>query len=197
MSTSGGGPPPRPTRRALLGAALVAPALAACSSERSPEPAPVADPDEGLRAAAVARERTLLKAYDEALAAHPALQSRLSSVRREHEEHLRALGAAAPSASASASASAGASVSASAPASPSAPPSRAASTSPAAPASRAASASPSAPTATQKQALAKLVGIEATAARGHSRDALVASRRLAPVLASLAASEATHGLVLR
>lgn len=85
-------PHPRPTRRTVLGAALVAP-LAACTSsgDEEPSPPPPVDPDVVLRDAAVLRERELLATYDAALAASPRLAARLRPLRAEHAEHLAVL----------------------------------------------------------------------------------------------------------
>ena len=58
------------SRRALLGLAAAVP-LAGCTSDDGPPLAP--DPDDLLRAAAVARERALLQQYDAALLALPNL----------------------------------------------------------------------------------------------------------------------------
>ncbi len=141
-----------PSRRRLLQAALLAPMAAGCTSS-PPRPARV-DPDVALRAAAIARERTLLDQY--AALATPVG----ATIRGEHEEHLRALGA--PSKAPSAAASAGASTR---------------------------------PVATMvlRQQLASL---ERSTAAAHAADALAASPSLAVVLASLAASEASHQVPL-
>lgn len=85
----------RPTRRAVLSAGAVG-LVAACTPAHRPPGAvrPARpDPDVALTAAAVDRELALLTAYDAALAATPALASRLAPLRAEHAEHLRALGA--------------------------------------------------------------------------------------------------------
>ena len=69
-------------------------ALTACtSSDGPPSPPAPPDPDLALRAAAVARERDLIQAYDAALLAVPALADRLPALRAEHLAHLTALGA--------------------------------------------------------------------------------------------------------
>lgn len=141
----------RPTRRAVLTGSAAAAALTACtrtSRRRAAAPAAV-DPDVELRAAAVAREQSLLDAYD-AAATNPGLQARLAPLRAEHAAHLQALGALPV---------------------PGIPP-------------------PSTPT------LSQLIALERRAAAAHTAAAVPASRRLAPVLASLAASETTHVGVL-
>lgn len=82
----------RPTRRAVLASGLLLPVAACTSSEPAPvRPVPV-DPDVALRAAAVARERGLLAAYDAALQQDPARAERLVPLRAEHAAHLAALG---------------------------------------------------------------------------------------------------------
>jgi len=157
-------------RSLLLGAALLP--LAACTADPSPAPPPPPpppDPDDALRSAGVEREQALLAQYDAVLAAHPALAARLSAVREEHAEHLRALLGRDETV----------------PAGPSDGPSPAASP----------SSAPVAP-ADPAAALAGLVGAEAATGAAHAGAALEAGGQLAGVLASLAASEATHRLVL-
>ena len=164
---------PGPTRRAVLAGAplllLTAVSTAACTSpEPAPRPEPV-DPDDALRSAAAERERALLREYDAVLAARPALAPRLTAVRAHHAEHLEALLGPSPS--------------------PSAGP---------APASAVASAVPSSPPAPadDASALARLVAAERAAGDAHAADCLAASRSLAPVLASLSASELSHPVAL-
>jgi hypothetical protein len=142
-------------RQALLSAGGLL--LSACTSRSGPRPAPVVDPDVALKAAAVARERALLAAYDTALATVPALAARLAPLRAEHLAHLTALGATLPSPT---------------------------------PTPTPAGSGP-APVVLQQ-----LKALERSSAQAHGNDALSASRELAPVLASLAASEASHGVVL-
>jgi hypothetical protein len=147
-----------PSRRRVLQAALLAPALApvasACTSRPS-QPEPV-DPDVALRQAAVARERTLVDLYAAAEGSSPARAAQLALVRAEHEQHLAALGAP--------------------------------------------SSGPSASSGTARTLAAPLprtlTAAERAAAQAHAADALLASRPLAAVLASLAASEASHPVVL-
>ena len=90
----------RITRRALLGAAGLLP-LAACTSEPGPPPPP--DPDDLLRAAAVERERSLLREYDAVLLVLPDLAPRLLPLRGHHAEHLLELTGAAATPTATAS----------------------------------------------------------------------------------------------
>lgn len=168
----------RPSRRQVLGAvpaAVLAAALASCTQDTPPaEPVPV-DPDVALRDAAVARERALLRAYDDVLAGRPELGSRLLPLRDQHAAHLSAL--------LGASASAGPSDGPSAAASGAAPP--------------AAAAPPSVPPAPPAAALAALAAQERSAGDAHAAASLAASRTLAGLLSSLSASELSHPLVLR
>ena len=163
-----------PTRRAVLLAVPAAVALAALSSCSSghdaPAPPPAAEPDVALRAAAVARERVLIRAYDAALLAVPSLTDRLLVLRAEHHTHLTALGAA--------------------PGSPAA--------SPAAPGPALLLPSPL-PLPAPGVATARLAGLrsaERVAGSGHTADLRTASAGLAVVLATLAASEAAHEVAL-
>ncbi|MGZ6825430.1 MAG: hypothetical protein ACXVGH_01450 [Mycobacteriales bacterium] len=164
------------TRRAALlsgGLSLGAGLLTACTSRSRPRatPRPV-DPDTALRDAAVSRELALLATYDDLLATSPALAPRLGALRAEHEEHLHALGQALPSST------------------PSSTPSTAPSTTPSTTPSATPSASP------LPGGLVRLRALERSTAEAHAAAALTASRRLAPALASLAASEASHAAVL-
>jgi len=159
----------RPTRRALLGTGGLL-LLSACTERAAPAPAPI-DPDVALREAAVARERSLLQAYDAVLLVLPALGERLLPVRAEHVAHLTALTGPAPTAMPSASAGP----------------------------SAAAGSGPAAVPVPQTAALA-LTGLaqaERATATGHAGDVAAASRSLAALLASLSASEASHTVVLR
>jgi hypothetical protein len=167
---------PGPTRRTLLvaGPALVlaaGPALvlvAACTADQpAPPPAPPVDPDDALRSAAAERERALLQEYDAVLAARPGLAPRLVPVRGHHAEHLDALLDRPP------------------PASPSPSTSPTGAVPPAVP-----------PPVDDAAALARLVAAERAAGDAHARDCLTASRALAPVLASLSASEHSHPVAL-
>jgi hypothetical protein len=132
------------TRRHLLTTTGLA-GVAACTTRKAAFPPKSVDPDVALRAAAVAREQALLAAYDAALAARPALATKLTPLRADHVTHLAAL--TAPNA-----------------------------TSTAAPA----------------PATSPLAHLERTTAAAHAAAALLASRELAPVLASLAACESSH-----
>jgi hypothetical protein len=132
------------TRRHLLASTGLAGA-AACTTSKTPPPPKAVDPDIALRAAAVAREQSLLAAYDVALAARPALATKLTPLRADHVTHLAAL--QAPNATATTA------------------------------------------TATAGPPLAQL---EKAAGAAHAAAALLASRELAPVLASLAACESSH-----
>lgn len=75
------------SRRALLAGGLVL--LAGCTRESGPPPPP--HPDDLVRAAAVERERALLREYDAVLLVLPALAPRLTQLRAQHAEHVLAL----------------------------------------------------------------------------------------------------------
>jgi hypothetical protein len=165
----------RPSRRAVLRAGLALPLLVACTGDQpDPGPPPPPDPDLALHDAAVTRERVLLDAYDAALLAAPSLALRLAPLRAEHAEHLLALDDADPAPAPSGSPSPSRSPSASASAAPPPPP----------------------PPADPATVLAGLVALEAETATGHGAGAVDASRELAVVLATLAASEASHRVAL-
>lgn len=142
-------------------------ALSACTSPADKTPEPV-DPDVALLAAAVAREQALLLAYDDALLAHPSLAGLLAPLREEHQQHLDRLQ----------------------PPSPSATPTTPTPTTPTPDASATPDLTRPAPDR------AALAGLERAASTAHGAAAVTASRRLAPVLASLSASEASHLVVL-
>jgi hypothetical protein len=146
-----------PSRRQVLQASALL-AAAACTS-RSPKPT-VVDPDVALRAAAVARERALLAAYD--AAPRGARLGALAAVRADHEAHLAALAAPVPG-----------------PSTPVPSPTTTA-----------------APPAATPVTIGELAAHERATAAAHATDALRASRPLAAVLASLAASEASHAVAL-
>lgn len=154
------------TRRALLVAGATLP-LVACTDSPPPRPAPTAvDPDVALRAAALARETALLQAYDEAVAAVPALATLLAPLRADHDAHIVAL--ALPGAA------------------PTPTPSATAVPVPAA------AALPTEPAKRKAAALARLVAAERAASKAHATGALAASPGLAALLGQLAASEASH-----
>lgn len=97
----------RPTRRAVL-AAPFALAAAACTGKGNSRQEP--NPDAGVVRQAQDRERSLIVAYDAALAVTPA-DPVIRQVRSDHLAHLRALGgrpATAPLSPAPSSGSAGA-----------------------------------------------------------------------------------------
>lgn len=158
-----------PSRRSVLaglGGAAVALALTGCTSEPAAPPPP--DPDDLLREAAVAREQSLLRAYDDVLLAQPTLTGRLLPLREQHVEHLAALTPPAPPTSAP---------TASAPAGPAVP------------------AVPPPPTTVGT--LDTLAAAERAAGVSHARDALAAvDRPLAALLATLSASEQSHPVAL-
>jgi hypothetical protein len=167
-------------RNALTSAGLAL--IAACTPGKPPTPAPIVDPDDALKASAVAREQALLSAYDNALTVLPTLAARLAPLRADHAEHLAALGVPpSPGASAASPGPSVASPSSAASSLPSSPPTGAAST----PAGQ-----------TPQAVLQRLAELERTAATGHATGALTASRRLAAILASLAACESSHLVAL-
>lgn len=161
-----------PTRRAVLaGGARLAAALLAGEALAACRQLPVIgrgapDRDVVLADEAADRERVLLAAYDAAMTAVPALVPRLSPLRAEHAEHLAAL---VPGVAPAATPS---------PA-PTGPPLRV----PAVPADAAG-------------ALAVLRALETDTADRHGGAAVRSGRGLAVVLASAAASEASHVQVL-
>ncbi len=161
------------TRRDLLAAGALG-ALTACTSTIPPEPIPV-DPDLALVAAAVTREQALLTAYDAALADHPGLTSLLAPLRAQHLQHLQRLQPPASPTGAASSLSTASPLSSS--------PTRTAVPTPL-PLDR--------PVA-RRRALATL---ERSTSIAHGGAALTASRQIAPLLASLSASEASHVVVL-
>jgi hypothetical protein len=118
-----------------------------------------------LADAAAVRERSLLAAYDAAVALVPALAERLGPLRAEHAAHLAAL--AVPELP---------------------PPSSGPSASP--------SPAPQALPADPAGLLAALAGLERAAASAHADACVRAGRGLAVVLASAAASEASHPVAL-
>jgi hypothetical protein len=139
---------------------------AACTTERSPRPS-APSRDELLRAEAVQREQALVTAYADALGERPELTSLLAPLLGDHSAHLAALGGTVATASPLPS-----------------------------------SSSPPAPPRSRAVVLRSLAAQERAAAAAHAAAAELAeadvpcSRRLAPLLASLAASEASHLVVL-
>ena len=154
-------------RQVLVGGAL----LASGGCTRASAPLPV-DPDDALRAEAADRERALLSAYDALLLARPELAGRLLGLRAEHATHLEQLiGPSAPTSFAATSASP-------MPATPTGP-------------------GPIDPGLIDpERALAELADVERLASSAHAGASVRASRALAGLLASLAASEHTHPAVL-
>ncbi|KAA6219941.1 hypothetical protein [Streptomyces filamentosus] len=175
-------------RRALLtaGASAAAAALTGCTSDgagpRRPSPAEeaaareaerVARAEAALRRRAADASRTLLERYDAALAAHPALRTRVAPLRAAAAAHVRALSEGdrpAPSPSAASGTAA-----------------PAASTAPAAP--RPAPADPAA-------ALRELAAAARTASGAHTAELLAAPPEYARLLASVAAAGAAHAYLL-
>ncbi|MFF9848326.1 hypothetical protein [Streptomyces litmocidini] len=190
-------------RRALLvaGAAAGVTALAGCTSSpggqaRRPSAAEreaerVARAEAALRLRSVTAARGLLERYDATLAAHPALASRLTPLRRAVAAHAKALGEGGTTVEpATATTSAGASPAASA--SPSVHPSASVSASgkPAAP------AAPVRVAADPRAALQELAAAERGASDGHTAALLAAPPEYARLLASVAAACAAHAYLL-
>lgn len=163
----------QPSRRQVLLAAGVATA-AACTTDKPLRPLPPTL-DETLRAAAAAREQSLVDAYVAALREHPGLTSTLAPVLGDHAAHLAALRPDTPSATATATPV----------------------TTPLT------TRTPRAPARSAAATLAGLAALEHEAATEHSTAAeraetdISCGRVLAPLLASLAACEASHAVVLR
>ena len=156
----------QPSRRQVLLAAGVA-TVAACTTDKPLRPLPPT-PDEAARAHAAIREQTLVDAYAGALHEHPDLSPRLAPLLGDHAAHLAALLPDAPASTPSPT------------------------TSP----------SSTGPRRSQQQVLAALATLEREAAAAHGAAAERAEsttschRDLAPLLASLAACEASHAAVL-
>jgi hypothetical protein len=133
------------------------------------------DPDVVALRAAVADEDALLTAYDATLAVHGALVARLQPLRDEHAEHRRVLldrlGDDAPGVAAGSTPDGQPGPAGGAPAPPPVP------------------GDPAAAAGALRQR-------EDEAARARRRSALRVSGSLAPLLGSVAASEATHPIVL-
>lgn len=139
---------------------------AACTADRPPSPRPV-DPDVALVAAAQRREQALLAAYDAALLRAPGLGDLVGSLRDDHAAHLAALRSPAGSPSPAVL-----------PPRPSGQPARPAGAS---------------VLAGERAALAAL---ERSTAAEHARAVATASPDLAQLLASLAACESSHVVLL-
>ena len=174
-----------PTRRDVLRLAVLLPAgplLVACRTADvppvPPAPDPAPDPDVALLQAALDRELSLMQRYDDALAAtsgpaasRPAgsrLAASLAALRAEHAVHVAALGAFPTPAG----------------------------TAPDPITPRASATRRLSATGRPGSVLAALAEQERLVSGAHARDALVASRELAAVLATLAASEASHVVAL-
>ncbi|MEF9885731.1 hypothetical protein [Streptomyces sp. P9-A4] len=175
-------------RRALLTAGLSAAAAAALAGCASDDPGPrkptaaeieaerVARAEAALRLRAVTASRTLLNRYDAALAAHPALAPRLTSLRRSAAAHAKALGEGGTTVAP-----------ATAPASPA--------TGPASPKPTASTALP--PVATDpRAALRDLARAAREASAVHTAALPTAPPEYARLLASVAAAGAAQGYLL-
>ncbi|MDP9183126.1 MAG: hypothetical protein M3P04_10175 [Actinomycetota bacterium] len=158
----------QPTRRQLL-LGVTASALAACTTDK-PTKSAAPTLDDILRSEAVARERGLVDAYQAALLDRPELTPALAPLLAEHAAHLAAL-QPVPSPTPTPDASTG-------------------------------SPSPTPRARPRQTVLRELALQEKRAAAAHANAAERAEsatgcdRVLAPLLASLAASEASHAVVL-
>ncbi|MCX5393527.1 hypothetical protein [Streptomyces sp. NBC_00094] len=179
-------------RRALLraGAAAGATALVGCTSSsgegdgtRRPSAAEleaerVARAEAALRLRSVSTARTLLERYDAALAAHPALTTRLTPLRRSVAAHAKALGEGGTTVG----------------------PATISPSSPSPSASASASVSPRpvpVPVAADpRAALKELAAAERTASDRHTDALLTAPPEYARLLASVAAAGAAHAYLL-
>ena len=164
---------PAVRRRDLLGAALGTVGLAlvaGCTSTPAARPRPSPTPTRpDPQLADLTNERVLLAAYDATLRAHPTLANRLRPVRADHAAHVTALRRLLTPAGGH----------------------RRTSASPTPPAPTAAPV-PADPAA----ALAALRTAEQSAYAARTRSCLAAATDRAALLGSIAASEASHGVVL-
>ena len=182
-------PPARPSRRALLAAAVSAPLLACTGPERperadrtaaSPDGTPPARPrgtsaregDAAVRERVLTGEHALLARYEATAARHPSLAPRLGPLAREHAAHLAALAEDSPPAG----------------------PGESPAPSPRSPGSPGSSGGPV--PATAARALAALAEAERDAARARLEDVVTASPALARLLAGIGAAEAAHAALL-
>ena len=159
------------SRRTVLGLAGAL-AVAGCTGAGGPPagPSPTVPPPPDPLLAELADEVRLAALYDATLARHPALAARLASPRADHAQHVEALTQEVDAAGDTPTATDTPSASASAPVQ---------------------------VPATAAAALAALRAAERAAAVARSAAALAAPAHRAGLLASVAASEATHQLVLR
>jgi hypothetical protein len=160
------------SRRRVLAASTVLAPLAAVASCGVPDPLagpPGPSPDVRALRASISTEQSLVDAYRRALGAHPALAASLRTFLTQHEDHLNQLRSrliVPPHVAASPSAS----PTPSAPASP--------------------------PPASASATITALGAAERGAAAAQSRRLGTAEPSLAQLLASIAASEATHAAAL-
>ncbi len=164
------------SRRRVLAASTVLAPLAAVASCGVPNPLagpPGPSPDVRTLRASIAAEQSLVDVYRSVLAAHPALSASLHTFLTQHEDHLSQLRSrliVPPHVSASPSAS------------PSPSPSPSASASP--------------PPASASAAITALGAAERSAAAAQLQRLGTTEPSLAQLLASIAASEATHAVAL-
>jgi len=150
----------------------VLPAVNSCTAARRQQDArPAPDPDALLRDRVVASVQALLSSYQATVERYPRLARRIAPLAAEHEAHLTALGAPAPSGSPG-------------PASPSV-------------ARSTATPAPAVPPEPGR-ALRALAGAESRAAADRVRDVVAAAGvDLARLLAAIGACEAAHAALLR
>jgi hypothetical protein len=169
----------------VLVALAAAPAalVAACRDSPTAAPPPTGSPTSPAApdplAEHLAAERRLLAGYQATIARHPSLATRLAPLRDDHVAHVAALGSELGIAPPSGTAPAGTT----GPASPTATPT---------PEASARAAVPGTPAG----AVAALRAAERAAAAARSAACLTASPDRAPLLASIAACEASHGVLL-
>lgn len=162
------------SRRRVLAASTVLAPLAAVASCGVPNPLagpPGPSPDVRTLRASIAAEQSLVDVYRGVLAAHPALSASLHTFLTQHEDHLSQLRSrliVPPHVSASPSASP----------------------------SPSASASASPPPASASAAITALGAAERSAAAAQLQRLGTTDPSLAQLLASIAASEATHAVAL-
>jgi len=181
----------RPSRRSVLLAAAAS-SLAACTGDdETPAPNPPAppEPDELLRAEVADAERDLVALYEATAATHPALAAQVRPFTARHRRHLDAVEASGPVATPPAATAPG-SAAASPASSPGVQGASPAGTSPPAP-------SPPAVPDGPADALAALRTAERTAAGARVTECVRAQDgTLAELLASIAACEAAHDVLL-
>ncbi|WP_055526267.1 hypothetical protein [Streptomyces graminilatus] len=164
-------------RRTLLASAAGAALLAGCTAEPDTTATSSGSPSvaERTRARAARDSTGLVRQYDTAIAAFPALAERLSELRAEVVRHAKSFGSAEPT-----------------PTPTPTPTPKPASTSASAPASPAAAAAPT----SERDALAGLAAAERALVDRRTKELLDVPGELARLLASVAAAGAAHVYLL-